>query len=104
MKFDTLSSFDRDFARLHSEHQQMFKKVIREHFLPAIAAGSFTGEPPWPARLRIHKLANTSSIYSLTWSFAGPDGRTTFHVETDAGGAPVLVWRRIGHHDIYGHP
>lgn len=104
MKFDTLGSFDRDFARLPSEHQQMLKKVIREHFLPAVAAGSFTGEPLWPARPLIHKLAITSSICSLTWSFADPDGRATFHLENDVDGVAVLVWRRIGHHDIYGRP
>ncbi len=82
----------------------MFMKVLREHFLPAIAAGSFTGEPPWPSRLRIHRLVNRSHIYSLTWSFTGPDGRATFHLETGADGEPLLVWRRIGSHQIYDSP
>jgi hypothetical protein len=50
----------------------MFLKVLREYFLPAIDAGSFTG----------------------------PDGRATFHLDRDETGHTVLVWRRIGTHDI----
>lgn len=103
MKYSTLSSFDRDYSRLPREHRQMFGKILREHFLPAIEAGSFTGTPPWPTRLRVHRLADTA-IYSITWSFTGPDGRATFHLETGDDGAPVLVWRRIGTHEIYDRP
>jgi hypothetical protein len=103
VKFATLASFDRDYGRLPREHQQMFRKIVREHFLPAISQGAFTGDPPWPTRLRIHRLADTA-IYSLTWSFTGPDGRATFHLETGDDGAPLLVWRRIGTHDVYDRP
>jgi hypothetical protein len=102
VKYRTTRSFERDLARLPSEHQQMFLKVLREHFLPAIAAGSFTGVPPWPKQLRVHQLV--AGVYSLTWSFTGPDGRATFHLDSDQAGDPVLVWRRIGCHDIYHRP
>jgi hypothetical protein len=103
VKHATLRSFDRDYGRLPREHRQLFEKVLKEHFLPAIEAGSFTGTPPWQTRLRVHRLAD-SAIYTITWSFAGPDGRATFHLEPSEDGSPVLVWRRIGTHDIHGQP
>ncbi|MDX2971324.1 hypothetical protein PWY87_02795 [Kribbella solani] len=102
MKYRTASTFDRDFARLPRDHRHMYLKILGEHFLPAIAAGSFTGTPPWPKRLRVHQLAG--GIYSITWSFAGPDGRATFHLERPDQGDTILVWRRIGTHDIYDRP
>lgn len=98
MEYRTADAFDRDFGRLPAQHRRMFLGVLRDHFLPAIAAGSFTGLPPWPKRLRVHQLAGR--VYSITWSFNGPDGRATFHLEREDK-ETILVWRRIGNHDIY---
>ena len=81
----------------------MFLQILREFFLPGIEAGSFSGTPPWPKRLRIHRISNTE-IYSLTWNFASPDGRATFHLDKMDEGEPLLVWRRIGEHAIYKNP
>jgi hypothetical protein len=53
--------------------------------------------------LRIHRISNTD-IYSLTWNFASPDGRATFHLDKMDEGEPLLVWRRIGEHAIYKNP
>lgn len=103
MKFRTLASFDRDLARLPKEHPQAFLNILRKHFLPAVADGGFSGDPPWPTRLRVHRLAETA-IYSITWSFTSPDGRATFHLDTADDGSSVLVWRRIGNHEIYRRP
>jgi hypothetical protein len=103
VKYRSLESFRNDFRRHQAEHQQMFLQVLREFFLPAIAAGSFSGDPGWPTRLRIHRLSNTE-IYSLTWLFASPDGRATFHLDKMDDGETVLVWRRIGDHAIYKSP
>jgi hypothetical protein len=36
----------------------------------------------------------------MTWSFAGPDGRALFRL-AEVAGEPVVVWLRIGNHDIY---
>jgi len=103
VKYRSLESFRNDFRRLPAKHQQMFLQVLRQFFLPAIDAGSFGGIPPRPKRLRIHRLGNTE-IYSLTWNFASPDGRATFHLDKmDDGGLP-LVWRRIGDHAICKNP
>lgn len=106
MKYRTSASFDRDLARLPVEHRRLFIALLREHFLPAVAAGSFTGTPPSPRRLRIHRIT-PSAIYSLTWNFGSPDGRATFHLEQpgpDTSSEPILIWRRIGDHGIYGRP
>jgi hypothetical protein len=102
VKFRTATTFDRDLARLPADPRQMFLKILREHFLPAIDAGSFTGVPPWPKRLRVHQIV--AGIYSITWSFTGPDGRATFHLERTDAGETILIWRRIGTHDIYDSP
>ena len=103
MKYRVLDSFRNDFRRLPAEHQRLFQQMLPEYFLPAIDSGAFSGSPPWPERLRIHKLNNTE-IYSLTWNFASPDGRATFHLEKDDASDPVLAWRRIGDHSIYRTP
>ena len=103
MKFRRSASFDRDFSRLPAEHQSMFLRLLREHFLPAVSSGAFSGSPPWPKRLRIHRLTD-SGVYSLTWNFSSPDGRATFHLEHTAGGEPLLVWRRIADYSIYQRP
>ncbi|MFC0862280.1 hypothetical protein ACFHYQ_08225 [Sphaerimonospora cavernae] len=103
MKFRRAAAFDRDFTRLPTEHQRLFLKALREHVLPAIGAGAFTGDPPWPARLRVHRLSDTA-IYSITWHFSSPDGRATFHLGQNEEGEPMLVWRRIGDHSIYDRP
>jgi hypothetical protein len=103
VKYRSLDSFRNDFRSLPGEHQRTFLRELREHFLSAIDAGSFSGTPPWPKRLSIHRLSN-SEIYSLTWNFASPDGRATFHLEKTEDGEVMLVWRRIGDHAIYDRP
>ncbi|WP_017540020.1 hypothetical protein [Nocardiopsis halophila] len=103
MKFRTSSTFERQFLRLPEQHGAQFRRAVHEHFLPALKAGALTGDPPWPVRLRIHRLRRRE-IYTLTWSFSGPDGRATFHLEKDEDGDPLLVWRRIGDHSIYKDP
>jgi hypothetical protein len=66
VKYRSLESFRNDFRRLPAEHQQMFLQVLREFFLPAIAAGSFSGASPWPKRLRIRRLSDTEIYTNAT--------------------------------------
>jgi hypothetical protein len=47
--------------------------------------------------LRIHRIG---ANYSMTWSFASPDGRALFRL-AEVSGETVVVWLRIGNHSIY---
>jgi hypothetical protein len=38
--------------------------------------------------------------YSMTWSFAGPDGQVLFRL-AEVAGETVVVWLRVGSHGIY---
>ncbi len=98
MKYRTTASFDHGFARLPKEHRALFLTAVIHHLLPALATGAHRGEVPWPRRLRIHKIADA---YSLTWSFAHPDGRALFIIERGSNGGPMLTWIAIGYHDTY---
>lgn len=102
MKFSASPAFQTDAARLPGEHYKLFRQAVFSYLLPASEAGAHKGEAPWPRRLRIHQVGG--GIYSMTWSFAGPDGRATFTFDTDDAGQTVLVWRRIGGRAIYRRP
>jgi hypothetical protein len=52
---------------------------------------------PWSRAMRIHKIG---ADYSMSWSFAGPDGRTLFRLD-EVAGETVVVWWRVGNHEIY---
>ena len=62
----------------------MFAAAVHELLRPALDAGAHTGAAPWPRALRIHLIGRD---YSMTWSFSSPD--------------PVVIWLRVGNHDIY---
>lgn len=98
MKYQTTAGFDLALAKLPREHRQMFTSAVRAYFIPALAAGAHRGEAPWPRRLRVHKIGE---VYSLTWSFASPDGRALFTIGPDSDGEPLLTWLAVGYHDIY---
>lgn len=98
MKYQTTAGFDLALAKLPREHRRPFIDAVRTHLIPALAAGAHRGEAPWPRRLRVHKIGE---VYSLTWSFSGPDGRALFAIGTDTDGEPLLSWLAIGYHGIY---
>ena len=64
---------------------------------PALDAGAHTGAVSWPRALRIHRIG---ANYSMTWSFASPDGRALFRL-AEVNGETVVVWLRVGNHSIY---
>jgi hypothetical protein len=64
---------------------------------PALDAGAHAGVTPWPRALRIHRIGGN---YSMTWSFASPDGRALFRL-AEVNGETVVVWLRVGNHSIY---
>ena len=98
MRYRTTAGFDTALAKLPREHRRLFADAVRDHLIPALAAGAHRGEAPWPKRLRIHKIGE---LYSLTWSFSGPDGRALFTIGPDTNGEPLLTWLAVGYHDIY---
>lgn len=99
MRFRTTPAFDRDWKRLPADHKRIFRERLGD-FNRACDAYANDRAAVWPAALRVSQLVGTNSIWEMTWSFAGPDGRSTFEfiLEDD-----VLhcQWRRIGDHTIY---
>lgn len=95
--------FDRDFKKLKREHQVLFleaqEKFVIE-FEQLLLNKSFKSVSK---KYRVKVLRNTSEIWEMTWSFSRPDGRATFHLD-EIDGEPVIVWRRIGSHEIFMQP
>ena len=99
-----MPSFLADWEALPEAERALVKRWLADVFLPALA--QYEADPAgfvWPASLRFERLHGTSGICAVTWSFAGPDGRATFQF-VNQDGIPCLVWRRIGHHGVYGRP
>ena len=100
MRFQTTPAFDADYSTLPDEHKRLFRERIAEFSTGCdrwITDGP--NSVPWPARLRVHRLANTA-IWSMTWHYRRPDGRATFEFVQICGHSAVR-WRRIGGHEIY---
>jgi len=72
MKYVRHAGFLSDLRRLPAEHRKLFVLAVHTLLRPALAAGAHTGAVPWPRALRIHRIG---ANYSMTCSFASPDGR-----------------------------
>lgn len=57
----------------------------------------------WPKALRVDEMRGAPGIMEMTWSFASPDGRATFHLVREDDDW-VCVWRRVGDHGVYDAP
>lgn len=97
MKYVRTAGFLIDLRRLPPEHRKLFVAAVHQLLRPALDAGAHTGAAPWPRALRIHKIGTN---YSMTWSFASPDGRALFRLAKVKEEA-VVVWLRVGNHSIY---
>lgn len=97
MKYVRTPGFLIDLRRLPAEHRKLFAVAVHILLRPALDAGAYRGDVPWPRALRIHRIG---AGYSMTWSFASPDGRALFRL-ADVRGETVVVWLRIGNHSIY---
>jgi hypothetical protein len=98
VRYQTAAGFDAALSKLPREHRQLYTGAVRGHLIPALAEGAHRGDVPWPTQLRIHKIGE---VYSLTWSFSGPDGRALFTIGPDGDGEPILTWLAIGYYDAY---
>ena len=107
MKYRRTDEFKRDYKKLKPEHQNAFRDVVLEKFAPACDAWATAAETKlpyvWPASLRVAELKNTDRIMEMTWSFASPDGRTTFQFERREE-EWLCTWRRIGDRGVYTSP
>jgi len=86
-----------DLRRLPDEHRKLFVQAVHEILRPAAGRWRPQGAVPWPRALRVHRIGVD---YSMTWSFAGPDGRALFRL-AEVAGETVVVWLRVGNHGIY---
>ena len=103
MKFELAPEFEADFRRLTEAHRDLFRRVIKEAFVPACDRRATEAAAAWPARLRVKRVEGTRGIMEMTWSFSGPDGRATFEwITVDA--EPRIRWRRVGTHAIFREP
>jgi hypothetical protein len=101
VRYRTAAGFDAALAKLPREHRRQFTEAVGAYLSPALTAGAHRGTAPWPRRLRIHRIGE---VYSLTWSFSGPDGRALFTMGPDADGEPLLTWLATAYHDIDQEP
>ena len=103
MKHRELPSFLADLRRLTAEEREAFLRILRNEFHPACERFAADPASVWPRALRVKRVQGTRSVWEMTWSFAGPDGRATFEwLEVD--GELGICWRRIGGHVILDRP
>ena len=103
MKFVRTPKFDSDFRALTREHQRMFRDAIPDFNDGCERYFQTAGQVRWRKRLRVRPMVGAPSIWEMTWSFTSPDGRATFEFN-QVGDDQIVVWRRIGFHDIYRQP
>lgn len=100
MKFEATPQFLKDLRRLRPEHRAMFKSCVAD-FNSGCERYVRTGlMNSWRSSLPVARMRGAEPVWEMTWSFSGPDGRATFQlVERD--GETVVLWRRVGSHQIY---
>ncbi len=103
MKWETTPAFDADLRRLSEDELKLFRKVVRDSFVPAAERPAANPAAPWPKSLRVKDVEGAPGIWEMTWSFAGPDGRATFEWIT-IDGEQAVRWRRVGGHEILNDP
>ena len=103
MKWETTPAFDADLRRLFEDELKLFRKVVRDSFVPAAERRAANPAAPWPKSLRVKDVEGAPGIWETTWSFAGPDGRATFEWIT-IDGEQAVRWRRVGGHEILNDP
>ncbi|MEZ5333469.1 MAG: hypothetical protein R2991_15865 [Thermoanaerobaculia bacterium] len=107
MRFEVTLSFERDYAKLKDREKALFREAARRFNAVCDAALAHGGRPRWPKALRVKDVEGAPGVWEMTWSFSGPDGRATWEwtsTEVDGAHVPVIRWRRIGGHAIFGDP
>ena len=99
MRFEITDSFKGDWSRLSEGERRLFRDLLPNF---NAACDRIAADPTvrFPASLRVKDVENAPGIMEMTWSFSGPDGRTTFEwvaIDDSRG----VRWRRIGGHAIF---
>jgi hypothetical protein len=88
--------FQKDFAALSAGERAAFRHAV-EKMVDDMKDGG-----PFRKGLRIKGVKAANGIFEVTWA---DDGRATFEYGAQRReGQPHIVWRRIGHHNVFGSP
>lgn len=91
--FGVTPRFRRDYEKLTDQQRERFRRVVRDQFVPDVAAGSFR------KGLRVKGVQGAPGVFEMTWA---PDGRATWQYGPEIqAGEPHVIWRRVGTHAIF---
>ncbi len=94
--FELTERFWDDWHRLTPAQQERFLRA-RDLFASNLIAGR-----GFQNSLRVKGVQGSSGVYEMTWA---DDGRATFsYGRSNQRGAPHIIWRRVGTHEIFGCP
>ncbi len=99
-RFYAPPSFLAEYFALTVQERARFRQAWQKISLALDTTGQL---PPPPL---VDKMTGKKKpvIYEVRWDQSSANKRATFHLEQDAQGQPVVVWRRIGDHHIYINP
>lgn len=92
-KYTFREGFMREWRKLKPSEQRLFETAWRA-IVTNLKAGKGLPAPPL-----VEKMSSLD-IYEVRWA---PNGRATFHIDRQDG-EDVIIWRRIGDHEIYKRP
>jgi hypothetical protein len=107
VRFEITHSFEADYKKLSDREKRLFRETVHKFNKACDAALDRGGRPRWPKALRVKDVEGAPGIWEMTWSFSGPDGRASWEwttLEVEGESVPVVRWRRIGGHSIFGDP
>jgi hypothetical protein len=103
VKYRTTPLFERDYKKLSTSDKAKFQKALKVFIETCKVLEYDPVAHSWPGSLRFEKLKGAQGVCAITWSFSGPDGRATFHFETEHH-ETVVIGRRVCLHTIYKNP
>ncbi len=92
--YERTRRFERDWKALSQHDRQRFRAAL-QRFDADLSVGKFR------SGLRVKRVKGTDAIFEMTWA---PDGRATFEYGTPDGEGALVIWRRIGRHDVFRRP
>lgn len=97
--YEWTAGFGRDLKALQSAEAdlvQRFHEAVQQFIDDLDAQRAFS------KGLRVKAVQGAPGIREMTFA---PDGRATWQFGPEQRpGIPHIIWRRIGHHDIFGRP